>query len=426
MLDLKTYPKQHEFITCPKRYAAFIGGIGTGKTQGLVIKAILKTQENPGSRGVITAPTYPMLRDATKNTFFDICPRELVAYRNDSENLVGLYTSSGQISEIMFRSTSDPDSLRGPNLVWAGMDEGAISTVDAYQILIGRLRAGDPKAQQLFLASTPRGFNWIYDKFGPHVDDPEYASFYAQTKDNIFLPEEYIKSIYANYSGAFAQQELDGKFTAYEGLIYGDLFDYDMHVGNFPYIPDLTVDLAWDFGYPNAEAVLAIQQDAVGNVFVIDEAYRMRTLTEDIVADIRGRPWAKGIVDGVGDEARPDNIRRVNELGLPLRASSKGKIVDGIKLVRELLGTDKETKKARLHIDKRCEMLIREFGLYRWADKRQQTDDYVERPVDQWNHALDAFRYWVKSKWFAPAYIPVLGEKPKPVKRVMAYQQMYS
>jgi phage terminase large subunit len=408
---------------CDTRYAGFVGGIGTGKSRGICYKGILKAEKNPGSLGCITAPTYPMLRDATKRTFFEICPPELVAFRNDSENVVGLKTNDGRISEVLFRSTSDPESLRGPNLLWWGMDEAALSMREAYLILAGRLRAGDPLEQQGFLGTTPKGFNWVYDLFGPAQRDPKFSAFYAETEDNVFLPVEFIHDVYAQYEGLFAQQELKGKFVAHEGLVYGDLFHYENHIGNFTYNPALPVDLTWDFGYPKAESVLAIQQDAFGNVFVIDELYHLRTLTEDIVAEVKSKIWFDKVIDCVCDDSRPDMILRLLTLGIPAREAHKGKILDGIKKVRHLLSYDAITKQPLLHIDKRCEMLIKEFGLYRWKDRRTETDEFPEIPIDAYDHSLDGLRYWCTSKWRQPGLKKPESIK-KPAKRVMAYQRM--
>lgn len=423
-IDLTLYPLQYRFVMEKTRHVAMIGGIGTGKTRGLVLKGILKATANPGSLGCLTAPTYPMLEDTTKRTFFEICPAELVAFRNENHNTVGLYCPGGGISEILFRSTSDPEKLRGPNLLWAGMDEAALSSLDAYMILLGRLRAGNPEEQQIFLATTPKGFNWIYNYFGPQVDRSDYVHYYAETKDNIFLPKAYVDSIYQQYSGSFKEQELYGKFVAFEGLIYGDLFHYDTHIGSYPFNPSLNVDLAWDFGYPNPEAVLVMQQDHRGQVQVIDEIYRIKTLTEDIVAVARSRPWFPNVVDCICDESRPDQIVRLGNLGIPARASTKGKILDGITKVRSLLARDPVTKGPTIRIDRRCEMLIQEFGQYRWADKKTQEDEWTEKPIDSYNHALDALRYWTVTKWFPRSGLAA-RTRSRPPRRVMGYQLMY-
>jgi PBSX family phage terminase large subunit len=430
LLKFQFYEKQRRFVFDPTRYVAFYGGIGTGKTRGGCIKGLLKALKNPGSFGVITAPTYPMLRDATKRTFLEICPRELIAFNNETSNVVGIHTPSGKVSEIYFRSTSDPDSLRGPNLLWFYMDEAALSDYDAWLILMGRLRLKPETEQQGFITTTPRGYNWVYDNFGGTDLDEEYRAWHATTEENIFLPKSFVKSIYNQYKGSFAEQELAGKFVAFEGLVYGDLFDPQIHLlekdwmkNDGGFLPNIPVDLAWDFGYPNPEAVLAIQQDGSGNVYIIDCEYHTHTLTEDIAAILRSKTWFSEISDCICDEARPDSITRLSNLGLPARPSQKGRILDGIQIVRSLLNKDVATQKPILHIHPSCDSLIQEFGQYRWPDKKTQdlSENYKELPIDAANHALDALRYWAILKWLPPSQSVPMDRK-KRSRRIFAYQ----
>lgn len=431
-LDFQLYDKQHRYVLSRKRYVGFIGGIGTGKTRALVIKMILKLLDNPGCHCLLTAPTYAMLRDTTKRTFLELVPPDLIAYRNDTYNQIGVYTPDGTISHVYFRSTDNPEHLRGPNLLAAGMDEHSMDTREAFEIVAGRLRMQPEGEQQLFVATTPKGLNHVYELFGPNQTNPLFEAFYASTRENPFLPPSYVHSVYDLYAGAFAAQELEGKFVPYSGLVYGDVFDYNLHIGDYPYNEKWGVDLAWDFGYPAPEAVLAIQQDGAGNVFFFDEGYFIKTLTEDIVADMRARPWWRNVHDCIADEARPDSILRLVNLGVPARPSNKGKILDGIQKVRSLFNVDSTTKKPILHIDRRCTNLIHELSLYRWLESktdlirgdtnRETGEEYKNRPIDAYNHLLDAMRYWAVTKWF-PTPMVSGREKGKPKKtRRFAYE----
>lgn len=415
-ISITTYPKQHQFIESKRRYVGFIGGIGTGKTRGLCIKALLKALSCPGSQGCITSPTYGMLEETTKAMFLQICPPELIADSNQNEQKLWIRSPGGKASTILFRSTTDPDKIRGLNLTWAAMDEAAMSDKEAFLILLGRLREGESSDQQLFICTTPRGLNWVYDFFGPAQNDANYEIVHATSYDNIFLPKEYLDSL-SIYQGQFYQSEVEGRFVAYEGLIYGDVFDSDKHIGDFPFNPERPVDLAWDFGYPAPEAVLAIQQDGKGNVYVIDELYHTNRLTEDMLAEARSRMWWPNVVDIVCDSAAPGSISRLQALFAPARPAKKGRIVDGINKLRSLFVVDKSTGLSALHIDRRCESLIQEIHRYRWQERAD--GDYRDRPIDVYNHALDAFRYWATTKYFP---IPISLNKKPTKKRIMAYQ----
>ena len=72
-ISLSRYPMQGRFVGSRAHEAGFVGGIGSGKTWAGCIRALSASQGIVGKRavlqtpniGVITAPTYGMLRDAT-------------------------------------------------------------------------------------------------------------------------------------------------------------------------------------------------------------------------------------------------------------------------------------------------------------------------------------------------------------------------
>jgi hypothetical protein len=56
---------QWEFVACGKRFSFYVGGIGAGKTYAGAVRAVVRAVDHPGSLGLVGAPTYTMLRDAT-------------------------------------------------------------------------------------------------------------------------------------------------------------------------------------------------------------------------------------------------------------------------------------------------------------------------------------------------------------------------
>src|SRR6201996_9132538 len=114
-------PSQKKFHKCDKRFKGFSGPIGSGKSQALCHEAIRLAYLNPGRTGLIGAPTYPMLRDATQARF--------VAALENNDIPFQFYKSEGTIvvkdtkSRILLRSMEEFDRLRGTNLAWFGLDE---------------------------------------------------------------------------------------------------------------------------------------------------------------------------------------------------------------------------------------------------------------------------------------------------------------
>src|SRR5678815_2089819 len=62
---------QWQFIHDTHRYSLFLGGVGAGKTHAGAVKALQEFNNKP-SLGLVVAPTYPMLRDATWRTATEV------------------------------------------------------------------------------------------------------------------------------------------------------------------------------------------------------------------------------------------------------------------------------------------------------------------------------------------------------------------
>jgi len=114
------------------------------KSQALCHEAIKLSYLN---RAGLThrSPYYPMLRDATLATLFDILNTNLIPYEyTKSDNVLTMVDTQ---SRVLCRSTNEFERLRGTNLAWFALDELTYSPEAAW------LRAGrplaDPKASRL-------------------------------------------------------------------------------------------------------------------------------------------------------------------------------------------------------------------------------------------------------------------------------------
>lgn len=133
IINVQGTEPQLKFWTDPRRYRAFIGGVGSGKTYAGALECI---RQDP-SRGAIIAPTYRMLMDATLDTVMRIYEQaNLVKEWVKSE--MRMTTHNGL--DIIFRSGDDPEKLRGPNLGWFWLDEAAMMPELVFKIMLGRLR----------------------------------------------------------------------------------------------------------------------------------------------------------------------------------------------------------------------------------------------------------------------------------------------
>ena len=199
---------QVEFWRSDARVRAYIGGVGSGKTFAGVVEILRQPR---GTVGLVVAPTYPMLRDSTQRTFFELCPPALIKEHNKSENRTELTNGS----TILWRTgEGSGDRLRGPNISWAYCDEGCYLSLDVFKVILGRLRR---RPGRCWLTSTPKGQNWVYDRW---VRSPVegYKLFTGKTAYNPYLPEGFVDDLRAEFgSGAYAAQELEGQFVDLSG-----------------------------------------------------------------------------------------------------------------------------------------------------------------------------------------------------------------
>ncbi len=206
------HPAQVDFLNCAEPFAAFVGGIGSGKS--FVLCYDLLRRVRPGGLYMVIAPTYPMLRDATLRSFSDLARRLGVPFvYNRSENRATL-TRTG--AEILFRSADNPETLRGPNLSGIALDEASLVGQEVYDISIGRLRQGR-SVGFLRAVFTPKGpLHWTCEVFAG--GRPNTKLVRCKTKDNPFLPPGFVDAVEEQYGDTpFARQELDGEFVAVEG-----------------------------------------------------------------------------------------------------------------------------------------------------------------------------------------------------------------
>ena len=205
-LALSLSDTQDAFVFDAHRYALFLGGIGAGKSHAGAVKALVQEIPRP-NLGLVIAPTYPMLRDATWRTAQEVWA-PVIRDVNRGEMRMALHSGA----EVLFRSADDPQHLRGPNASWAWIDEAAQCHPDTWPITIGRLRQHG-KAGRCWGTTTPKGMNWVYDVFVVNAT-PETALFRAATWANPFLDAAFIDSMQQQYDVEFARQELDAEFVA--------------------------------------------------------------------------------------------------------------------------------------------------------------------------------------------------------------------
>jgi len=270
-------PSQKRFHSSQARFKGFSGPIGSGKSQALCHEAIKLTYLNRGRVGLLGAPTYPMLRDATLATLFDILNTNLIPYEyTKSDNVLTMVDTQ---SRVVCRSIGEFERLRGTNLAWFALDELTYSPEAAWLVLEGRLR--DPKASRLcgFAVWTPKGYDWVYRKF---ISDPRpgYQTTLARPFENRHLLEQipdFYELLKSSYDDSFFQQEVLGKYLNVQAGVVYYAFNRQEHVKHIQARPNSPLLWALDFNVDPMCSVVAQVID--GTVFVLDEIILQRAST---------------------------------------------------------------------------------------------------------------------------------------------------
>jgi len=366
-------PSQKRFHKSEARFKGFSGPIGSGKSQALCQEAIRLSYLNAGRLGLIGAPTYPMLRDATLATYSEILSANRLPHEySKAENLLTMKDTG---SRVLFRSVDEFERLRGTNLAWFGIDELTYTAEEAWLRLEGRLR--DPSATRLcgFGVWTPKGFDWVYRRF---IKDPVegYEAILARPLENRYLlakVPDFYERLKRSYDARFFEQEARGEYLSLNsGLVY-HAFDRNVNLREVEMDPRFPLLWALDFNVDPMSSVIAQKKDEV--VAVIDEIVLPRASTTDACEEFQSRYsfHAAGVVvygdasgaarqtTGISDYAtvREFFLRQGYKNATFKVPASNPSIRDRVALVNsQLKAADGET---RLFVHPRCRELIQDF-----------------------------------------------------------------
>jgi phage terminase large subunit len=372
-IEYSPLPSQRKFHGSMARFKGFSGPIGSGKSQALCHEAIRLSYLNPGRQGLIGAPTYPMLRDATLTSFLEIVSENGLPHLFNKSESVLVMKDTG--SRIYFRSVDDFERLRGTNLAWFGLDELTYTAEEAWLRLEGRLR--DPKGSRLcgFAVWTPKGFDWVYKRFiRDRVDG--YEVVLAQAFENRYVLDkvpDFYDRLKSSYDPKFFDQEVLGEYLNVQaGVVYRE-FSRARNVKPLEVDPRLPLFWALDFNVDPMSSIVA--QRNGDEVQVLDEIVLSRASTTEACQEFHERypNHQAGIViygDASGQRLQTagttdyqiikEYFRQTAYRALKFRVpASNPSVRERVALVNAKLFSASE--EVTLVTDPRCKGLIRDF-----------------------------------------------------------------
>ena len=366
-------PSQSKFQSLKERFKGFSGPVGSGKSAALCFEVIRQCFVNPGRRGVLAAPTFPMLRDATLAALHGFLENQDVEF--DLRKSDGELTLQAPLSTVLLRSLEEPERLRGTNLAWFGIDELSYTREEAWLRLEARLR--DPKAKQLcgFAVWTPQGHDWIYKRF-IHSKVAGHGCVKANPFENLHLLDktpDYYERLESSYDPKFYRQEVLGEYLNSRADRVYHCFNANVHVAKQQYDTNRTLLWALDFNVSPMSSVI-LQWNGEG-LSAIDEIVLQRATTEEACKEFenRYRTHAGGL-EVYGDASGKNmhttgsndysvvqsSLHQMNFRGLKVRVPAKNpSVLDRIRKVNSLLTN--AAGEVNLQIDPKCKELIKDL-----------------------------------------------------------------
>ena len=237
-------PAQRKFWDSPKFMPLLVGGYGSGKTHVGSLRMIRNSYINAGIPNQYVSPNYPMAKRTVIPTIRSFLDRAGVNYRfNKQDHEFYIHNWDGV---IWIGSGDDPDSLKGPNLATAGIDEPFIQKAEVLDQMLARVRHPDAAHHEIFLTGTAEQLNWGYEVATDRADDYGVDVIVASTRDNTHLPEEYVQRLLAAYSDDQIAAYVDGAFI---NLTSGTVSDFrrDVNVEHREDIRNAPIIAALDF-----------------------------------------------------------------------------------------------------------------------------------------------------------------------------------
>lgn len=390
--------KIHKNIFCPvyiphinpsgHRILVFYGGAGSGKSffvaQRLVIKALRSRRKILVLRKVnktTKASTFQLLLDTlTQFGIRDMC--------NINRTDFTIMLPNG--SQFLCMGLDDPEKIKSiTGLTDAWMEEATEFTLDDFSQV--NLRVRDPFApdQEIILSFNPVSkANWCYLQF--FAENPELDEFRRTVKivhtnylDNPHLPQEYIQALLLMKATNEVYYKIYalGEFGSLDKLIYNNWQKMDFD--NTKLKGQLLCGL--DFGYTNDPTALvcSVLVESEQRIYVFKEWGGTGYLNDAIADKIKELGFAKSLI--MADSAEQKSIEEIKRKGInrikPC-VKGQGSILQGIQKLQQY----------ELVIHPNCINIIEELENYSWK-KDKATNEYINEPIDNFNHYLDALRY---------------------------------
>ena len=141
------------------------------------------------------------------------------------------------------------------------------------------------------------------------------------------------------------------------------------------------VAIGLDFGYTNDVSAAMMCGMIDDNLYISELFYRTGMLSSDLIKELR----KYGDMKVFSDSADPRLVQEIHNGGVRIYPVEKGagSIIAGIDKMKSL----------NIFVTENSYNLRKEFRNYVWD--KDKDGNYINQPIDAWNHGIDATRYYI-------------------------------
>ena len=356
-----------------KRKKIVQGGTSAGKTFGILPILINKAIIEPNLEISIVSESIPHLRRGALKDFEKIM-RLTNRWIDTHFNRTLLKYTFSNGSYIEFFSVEQDDKLRGARRHILYINEANNVSLNAYNELSIRT------SQDIWLDFNPTSEFWAHTEVAPDDDSEMIILTYL---DNEGLPQTIVEDIERKKEKAKTSDYWANWWKVYGlgeiGSLQGVVFNNWKTIDSLPSEARL-LGIGMDFGYSNDPTAIVEIYKYNDKRILNEVCYQKGLVNSDI---------ANRLPDNVtiyADSAEPksiEEIKRTPNRTIRIAPATKGKdsINYGIDIMQqqEYLVTKSSTN------------IIKELRGYLWATDK--TGATLNKPIDDFNHAIDAIRY---------------------------------
>ena len=360
-VDLINY--QHEFVTANDPNLAFTGAVATGKTQAIAYFILRMISEYPETTGLLVSNTTSQLINSTLASLTGVLDELEIPYTT-SLGVKKQIIIAGR--KILLYSLERPDLIRGVTVGYIVGDELSMNKSKyAYDVIKTRLRCN--KGPLFFRACTTKnGFNWFYDLYASPTKTNNFRVIEAQTRDNPFLPKQFLEDLLDDYGSAeapmYRQEVLNEYVSLTEGAVYYS-FDRDRHVKDVKLDKNKHVYIGVDF---NIDILNAIYVQYSNDIFYVSGELHMEEsgantflLADELNKAMYECPYRSLVPDSTGKARKSSSSKSDHQIlkdaGFKLEQTHNPLIRDRQNTLNRVMHQD------RIIFDPSCKHLIKEI-----------------------------------------------------------------